>query len=517
MSTPIGWIELAGFLRRTKGNALGQILTDAKKRTFEASYSFQEDGHGNITIRRSSGSGDSITIPSRIPLDRELVAFFGLYSGDGAKGSEQARNPGKVTVSISFSQSEPNIIKFVMNQFNRLFPNQLRFTFSLGEDSAYFMDGEGLQQLKDHYGGELPALKKLSEVQPELDAADERYLSESRDVKGTNEDHLAFYYQHKQAMQAILTLQKSEELSRIGIRPGGNIKVTSSLRRPFKKGARLPGGSSRADEMHLGGVNGMGELFLKILYELETSLYEDKKESPQGLVRWDDTPSKLGERLNTENFFRSSSYTELGGERPTFKRVGGELVGLWPRSSEQKLNETIHVDPLFSYAAGLYLAEGATTKSLMFAMYTARPNGLSVEFTSSEDYSMSIILRAMSRMFPKESVLTAWKIKVGSQYFTELVAIGLKHGVPMLRGGASGDGKLRTMEISLALKNWGLQVYPSLGTYADLYSHVEPTGAGVARAHFWASSVLGKWLFPVMLYATFSNEVANPKGGFIVD
>ena len=39
--------------------------------------------------------------------------------------------------------------------------------------------------------------------------------------------------------------------------------------------------------------------------------------------------------------------------------------------------------------------------------------------------------------------------------------IGLKNGVPMLRGGRSGDGKLRTMEISTALKPWALETAPA--------------------------------------------------------
>jgi hypothetical protein len=37
-------------------------------------------------------------------------------------------------------------VKFAVEQFKRIFPNA-RFTFSLGEDSAYFMDGEGLNHV----------------------------------------------------------------------------------------------------------------------------------------------------------------------------------------------------------------------------------------------------------------------------------------------------------------------------------------------------------------------------------
>jgi hypothetical protein len=94
----------------------------------------------------------------------------------------------------------------------------------------------------------------------------------------------------------------------------------------------------------------------------------------------------------------------------------------------------------------------------------------------------------------------------------------------MLRGGASGDGKLRTVEISLSIKQWGLDVAdapfegsePSLlhRHYADRYSHVEPTGAGVARIDFWASSSLCRWYFPLIMYTVFGTIIPDPYTGF---
>lgn len=53
------------------------------------------------------------------------------------------------------------------------------------------------------------------------------------------------------------------------------------------------------------------------------------------------------------------------------------------------------------------------------------------------------MLRTLRMIFLLEDCLNTWKVKVGSQYFPELVMTGLKHGVPMLRGGTSGDGKSR--------------------------------------------------------------------------
>ena len=90
-------------------------------------------------------------------------------------------------------------------------------------------------------------------------------------------------------------------------------------------------------------------------------------------------------------------------------------------------------------------------------------------------------------------------------------------GVPMLRGGESGDGKLRTMEISLSLKPWALDVAPSMVPFQDKYSHVEPTGAGLARIDFSASSSLCKWYFPFLLYAVFGDVIKNPTEAFVYD
>ena len=67
---------------------------------------------------------------------------------------------------------------------------------------------ERLEELENHYRGQLPNPIPLQNLRPSLTLADERYLEETRDVQGTNEEHLAFYYQHKEIMQRILTEQK---------------------------------------------------------------------------------------------------------------------------------------------------------------------------------------------------------------------------------------------------------------------------------------------------------------------
>lgn len=514
-SGSMGYFNVKEFLEKTDGQIRGKILTDAKIRYYSADYKWDANKSGYVWISRKNGSGDKIRLKECIELDERLISFFGLYSGDGAKGSEDPKNPGQLKTQISFSQREPNIVKFAVQEFRRLFSDSIRFVFSLGEDSAYFMADSGNDMLKEYYGGKIPKVPKLTNIRPNLNDADKRYLAEKRNVVGTNEEHLAFYYFHKSAMESILTDFKHEDIKKVGIQLNSNDKVTASLRRPFKKGARKPGGSSRSDELHVGGLNGFGEFFLKMLYELEDSILHDTTISPQGMVKWNDKPSNLGEMVDVKNFFEENNYGQIAGERPTINDNGINLRGRWPRSKEIDIHNKLLIDPLWCYVSGLYLAEGTTPKSVFFSMFNKKPKGLGIGFTSSEGTSIELMLRTLKKLFPAEYCLDAWKIKVGSQYFPELVVIGLKHGVPLLRGGSSGDGKLRTMEISLSLKDWALQLAPSLMNYADKYSHVEPTGAGLPRIDFWASSALARWYFPLIMYSIFRNQILDPSGGFI--
>ena len=507
----LGQLRIKDFLQRTRGQVRGTLVSDAKRRWYAADYQWDTDASYKLIISRADGTGDVVRIPPVIDLDESLVAFFGLYSGDGAKGSEDQNAPGKVKVQISFSQRELNLVRFAVEQFRYLFSNTIRFVFSLGEDSAYFMDGQGFQSLKVLYGGDIPEQKALSEVQPELNSADQRYLLEQRPVHGSNEEHLSFYYSHKPTMQSILTEVKERDILRAGIELGENDRVTASLRRPFKKGARQPGGSSRSDEIHVGGLNGFGEFFLRLLHEIESSILHDKEVSTQGLVRWNARPSEIGRRLNLREFFEKNSYGTLANERPQVIQDGFLLKGLWARSKKIKLYPTLRMDPLWCYTSGLYLAEGTTPKSALFQMFTSKTQGLRLGFTSSENTSLALILRALRNLFPEEQYIDGWKVKVGSQYFPELVVIGLKNGVPVLRGGNSGDGKLRTMEISVEIKDWALGLIDSLQPYASRFSHVEPTGAGVPRVDFWASSSLCRWYFPLIMYATFGNTISDPR------
>lgn len=523
----LGYLNVEEYLRSVDGHVVGSVITDAKDRQYRRKYVFKEDGD-NLVVHRADGNGDAVSIPRKIHLDEALIAFFGLYSGDGAKGYEDNNEPKRIIPTISFSQKEKHLVRFAFDQFHRVFPGNIHFTFSLGEDSAYFMEGEGKELLNAYYlatsGKGTPPPKTLNEVRPNLNNKDIQYLAEIRpDINGRNEEYLAFYYQHKKSMEAIFITEKTTELASVGIKKSHDISITASLRRPFKKGARLPGGSSRSDEIHLGGLNGIGELFLKMMHEIEDSILRNSQISMQGLVEWSAKPSETGELLDLLNFYTNNPYGQINDERPVKVIAdGNKLIGQWRRSKEIQLQRKLRVDPLWCYVSGLYLAEGSTPKGILFRMFRSRPGSMAMGFTSSEGASLELMLRTLRKVFRPEDCINAWKVKVGNQYFPELVVTGFKNGVPMLRGGASGDGKLRTMEISIDIKQWALDVADApladssllTSEYADLYSHVEPTGAGVARIDFSASSTLCRWYFPLLMHTVFSTTVSDPLEGF---
>ena len=117
------------YLRAVRGRVVGRVITDAKDRNYRREY-VCDDAGDIILVRREDGNGDTVSIPKIIELDESLVAFFGLYSGDGAKGSEDRKEVGRIVPTISFSQKEKHLVRFAVDQFRRLFPGNIRFTFS---------------------------------------------------------------------------------------------------------------------------------------------------------------------------------------------------------------------------------------------------------------------------------------------------------------------------------------------------------------------------------------------------
>ena len=138
----LGEIRVKAFLDHTKGEVRGRLISDAKIRAYYADYTYTEAADGSLHVTRI-GSRSGVTLPPVIELDEALVAFFGFYSGDGAKGSESSGSMGTVSPSLSVSQSEPNLICFSVEQFRKIFPGTIHFTFSLARTAPFLWPERG--------------------------------------------------------------------------------------------------------------------------------------------------------------------------------------------------------------------------------------------------------------------------------------------------------------------------------------------------------------------------------------
>lgn len=210
----LGHLKIHHFLKKVKGQVRGQHKADAKIRYYSADYTWVEDPDDNsyILVRRADGSGSQVKLPTVLGLDESLISFFGLYSGDGAKGSLDPSKPRRIKPPISFSQTEPHLVKFAVKQFRRIFPGSINFTLTLGEDSAFFLDGEGWNLLNQYYHGSVPPAFTLNQIFPSLTDKDREYLAEKRVYQNSAEEDLAFYYQHKKVMREILIKKKNKNL-----------------------------------------------------------------------------------------------------------------------------------------------------------------------------------------------------------------------------------------------------------------------------------------------------------------
>ena len=507
----LGIINFESLLNTKKSFvAHGEIVTDAKHRKYSREYSARYSPDRNkILIKRADGNGDLWEVPTKLDITPELVAFFGLYSGDGSKGVESPPNSGIIKLhNVSFEQREVNLIKFVVTQFRYLFGKSINFRFTLGEDSVLFFQGDYYKKLVDYFGGKLPAIKKLTK----LSVKDNEYLKETRDFQTNGTDYdLKFYYSFKDAMKEILIKQKKDEFNNASIILNTNDLITASLRRPFKKGSREYGKGSRSDGMSVQGTNGLGEIFLYILHSIEDSILNNCQKSKNDLIEWRGKPDAIGEKEKTIDFFTNHNYGKINGDRPKFSHSEDPklVIGKWSRSKEVCISSVIQFTPKLAYVSGLYLAEGSD-HDRMISMYNSKQTGLNFSFTSSEDNSLSIVISQIQNIIKNSPVISTWKVKVGSQYFTELVSMSNKLNVPMLRGGKKGQGKLKTVELSLAIKSWALEVCPTMEQFKDRFTHLEPTGAGVARIDFTSPSTYCKWLFPIFMSSVFSKVMPDP-------
>ena len=221
-----------------------------------------------------------------IDLDEPLVAFFGLYSGDGAKGTEAPVDQLRASSLDLLSRRNPTSCG---SQSTTSGSSSLATSASPSRSARTARTswhGEGLEPLKAHYGGRPPSGSAAQRGRPDAErgrpeVSARRYGQTCRAIRPTTSPSTTSTSERwrrscrGQAQDVMCQDRPWARRSRYG--------VTSAA---FQEGCASSRGNSRSDEIHVGGLNGIGELFLKMFHDIEETLLLDSQTSTSGLVEW---------------------------------------------------------------------------------------------------------------------------------------------------------------------------------------------------------------------------------------
>jgi len=149
----LGHLNIEAFLTQTRGEVTGRVITDAKDRVYQQTYTWVKQATGSFLFGDLTGRGRVKVGAARIAR-RRFDSFFGLYSGDGAKGSEVCQHAWAASCRQSRFHKRSRISSVLPWINLETLQREVRFVFSLGEDSAFFMAGEGAAWLNDYYRAE---------------------------------------------------------------------------------------------------------------------------------------------------------------------------------------------------------------------------------------------------------------------------------------------------------------------------------------------------------------------------
>ena len=515
----LGIINIEALLNATDGKIRGQLGHDGKRRVYERQYYHREDGD-KIEISSNKDFIDSVHLPKKLPLTFPRVCFFGLYAGDGSKGSESSGDGDKVDMTLSFSQKNPAIGMFAVDQVRDIF-GDVKARFGVAEDSALFLERE--RETIEDYRDKLINERSIdsSDLVPDIDldnladnleGQDKKYVRnrEAGDaVVSSRKDaieYLRFWYKHKEVINRYLREEKKQQLQDYDVELLPDDEFESSVRRPFVKGSRDErGGSSRTDDTHFPTLKHYAQLFIHLVEGVEETIQhneQSKSANDVTWIRWDSPPQEsFGFIFNSEEYLNDSPYcsyvtnSEYERRYTQNSREDDHLV-IKKYGTSDKWEFRIPIEfeftPVIAFAAGLYLAEGDTPKERitggveMEPYYNEPDSGskMVLGFNSSSDGPMAIIFAAFKQMlydFDGE-VMNRWKLKVGSAYEPETLAVAEKMGQTLSRRGKKGQGKGPSLAVGKALIPWVTGEIPSLELYKEFFSHIEPTGAGIPRA-----------------------------------
>lgn len=512
MATSLGTIFPKKLLEATGGDISGKLNHDGKQRRYERQYHYRKHEDG-VEVSHNSSFDDAIVLPEKIGLDFPKVGFFGMYAGDGSKGSEGRGNSDRVRMKLSFSQKNPTLSLFAVRNIKEIF-GEVPVKYSIASDSAYFLNKkEELETFRKELirngveKSELDPDIDLDDFEAEMSDRDREYIKNrgrgaaAIDTEDEAKEVLRWWYKNKEVMKRWLEQDKADQLRSYGIEIDRNDEIYGNTRRPFVKGARRPGQDSRTDDTDFPTLSKYAELFVHLVEGVERSIIRNKQsisDNGKTWIAWKVRPDKNPNSvLDVEKFLTDSKFCQYvtdGGETRRHKikdRGTNHLEINKPYGTSFKVPQKMELAPNIIFAGGLYMAEGDTPKEVIGGnrereKYYAEPDAssrMALGFNSSTNEPMEAILTAMEQMFTdfEGEVMSRWKLKIGSAYEPETVAVAEKMGLTFSRRGKKGQGKSRSLALGSALVPWALSVIPALEPYDDFFSHIEPTGAGIPR------------------------------------
>lgn len=464
---PLGHLNVETFLLSKSGATPGvarveiQLIDAGMIRPFVQEYQWARapDGRSLTVTGIGRGRPATATLPVVVDLTPGMIAFFGAYDGDGNK-----------TGDIGFAQNEAHLQDYVFDSLRVLFGSSFGVEVNILEDSRYF-EGDDvidrMQQIREELVAEGIAPTDITD----------RLLME----------HVLLERYHRQFP---------------GAPPiGERIRYTIS---PLK-GARSAGQSSFEIIRKFTGSRRFLPLLMDITKQVILTIYEDRTtsgETPPSLV-WDGQPHSFAHQVIDTGAFVASDRcgygTTRGFNRYRVVRAGNNELEISKATGNAfTVRQPIAITPLLSLMFGLYLAEGTTAKSKFFT-FREQPEDLALGFNSSEEITLVIFLLGLNTVFSDPSmIIDEWLVKIGTKYFAESVALGEKLGVPVARGGNKGQGVSRSVEVTLAVKQWALNQFPALKHWQSKYSHIEFTGSGIARVDVRCKSASAPFLFALI-------------------
>jgi hypothetical protein len=460
VNNSLGYVDVKELLERCRGD-VEITLTDLGA-TCKLERRYQWTVNGDFTeIRPIDDLSKKLKLPTRIYLTPRIVAFIGLYDGDGNK----ARNGGR---EIGFSQREINIHKFASDMFKEIFGSQFETKWSILEDTRRFETDEIRQEL-DRLRSQMIARNPAES--PELDALKKEYI-------------------RREFLEAARKVGLNVNESQI------RTPVVSS-----KKGAKAAGKSSLEYIQNLSGSGKFLTIWLKIVRICTDNIISNKP-CAEGLV-FSGEPHESGIHiLDVGSYTRSLKWAT--GKRTAkyiVENAGNGFVEIAKSKKVRiRISSRLKLTPFLFLVAGIYLAEGDTKKDNFFTFETT-PASLNVALTSSEPEYIGAFIRLLEIL--GKNLLKSWKVKVGTKYEWETEELAQRFGVISLRAGEKGQGYVRTLELDRELQNWGLTNHPTLRNYSELYHHMEITGVGIPRAHIQAAIQIAPYFISLIRDCVF--------------